>query len=238
MLAPFKQANPDVTIKYTGAGDNVPADRLDRRSGRKPAGHRDPSAARPDEGLREPARAKPINFSRAVIARNYAPVWLQLGSVNGQLYGLFFKGANKSTIWYNVPAFRAAGVRPAPTWPRFIASAKTVRGSGTPAYSIGGADGWTLTDLFENIYLRTAGGAKYDLLSSHKIKWTNPSVKVALRYMAQVLGDTGNIAGGTAGRAADRLPDLGQQRLQHRSRRRRWCSRVTSCRASSRRRTR
>ncbi len=34
-----------------------------------------------------------------------------------------------------------------------------------PAYSIGGADGWTLTDLFENIYLRQAGPEKYDQLS-------------------------------------------------------------------------
>ena len=31
--------------------------------------------------------------------------------------------------------------------------------------------------------------------------------------MAQIFGDTGNIAGGTYGRAADRLPDLGDQRL-------------------------
>ena len=45
-----------------------------------------------------------------------------------------------------------------------------------PPYSIGGADGWTLTDLFENIYLRQAGPAKYDLLTAHKIKWTDPSV--------------------------------------------------------------
>ena len=46
-----------------------------------------------------------------------------------------------------------------------------------PAVSIGGADGWTLTDLFENIYLRTAGPEKYDQLATHKIKWTDPSVK-------------------------------------------------------------
>ena len=37
--------------------------------------------------------------------------------------------------------------------------------SGVPAYSIGGADGWTLTDLFENIYIRTAGAEKYDQLA-------------------------------------------------------------------------
>ncbi len=61
------------------------------------------------------------------------------------------------------------------------------------------ADGWTLTDLFENIYLRTAGGAKYDQLSTHKLKWTDPSVKAALKVMAQVVGDVGNIPGRQVG---------------------------------------
>jgi alpha-glucoside transport system substrate-binding protein len=78
-------------------------------------------------------------------------------------------------------------------------TAKTLRASGAKAYSIGGADGWTLTDLFENIYLRSAGGANYDKLSTHKIKWTDPSVKAALRVMALIVGDSQNLAGGTAG---------------------------------------
>src|SRR5262249_35122992 len=77
--------------------------------------------------------------------------------------------------------------------------AKTLKNSGIDAYSIGGADGWTLTDLFENIYLRQAGASMYDKLSKHQIKWTDPSVKKALTTMGAVLNDTSNIAGGTAG---------------------------------------
>ena len=68
-----------------------------------------------------------------------------------------------------------------------------------PAYSIGGADGWTLTDLFENIYIRTAGAEKYDQLAKHEIPWTDQSVKDALAEMAKIVGDTDNIAGGQAG---------------------------------------
>ena len=199
VLAPFKKANPGVTIKYTGAGDNVPQIVSTAVQGGNPPD----IATLPQPGLMRDFASrgalKPITFARGTIARNYAPVWLKLGSVNGKLYGLFFKGANKSTVWYNVASFKAAGVKSPKTWPQFLAAARTVRGSGTPAYSVGGADGWTLTDLFENIYLRTAGGANYDLLSSHKIKWTHPSVKKALTAMGQVLGDSGNIAGGTSG---------------------------------------
>ena len=142
---------------------------------------------------------KPISFARGTIAKNYSPDWIKLGTVNGKLYGLVFKGANKSTVWYSVPAFKAAGVKSPKTFPQLVTAAKTLLASGVPAYSVGGGDGWTLTDLFENIYLRQAGPAKYDLLATHKIKWTDPSVKAALKSMAQILGDTSNVYGGTDG---------------------------------------
>jgi len=144
-------------------------------------------------------KLKPITFARGEISQNYGPNGVALGSVSGKLYGLFFKAANKSTVWYNVHAFKNAGVKPPKTWPQLLAAAKTIRGSGLPAYAIGGSEGWTLTDLFENIYIRTAGAQKYDQLTDHKIKWTDASVKQALKVMGQVLGDTANIPGGATG---------------------------------------
>jgi alpha-glucoside transport system substrate-binding protein len=199
VLAPFKKANPDVKIKYTGAGDNVPQIVSTAVQGGNPPN----IATMPQPGtvkdFAERGALKPIGFAHGAIVKNYAPVWLQLGTVNGKLYALFFKGANKSTVWYNVASFKNAGVREPKTWPQFVNAAKTIRASGQKAYSIGGADGWTLTDLFENIYLRTAGPAKYDQLSSHKIKWTDASVKNALKVMAQIFSDTNNIVGGKAG---------------------------------------
>jgi hypothetical protein len=150
---------------------------------------------------------KPITFAKTAIAQNFGPGGVTLGTVNGTLYGLFFKASNKSTVWYSVSAFKNAGIKPPKTWPELLNAAKTLRASGTPAFSVGGSEGWTLTDLFENVYLRTAGAAKYDQLTNHKIKWTDPSVKKALSTMAQVLGDTGNIAGGTAGALQTGFPD-------------------------------
>src|SRR5204863_6652707 len=43
------------------------------------------------------------------------------------------------------------------------------------------------------------GPAKYDALTTHKIKWTDSSVTKALKTMGQVLGDSSNLAGGTSG---------------------------------------
>jgi alpha-glucoside transport system substrate-binding protein len=199
VLAPFKKANPGIKINYQGAGDNTPQVVSTAVAG----GHPPDIATMPQPGtmadFAKRGALKPITFAKSTIAKHYNPVWLQLGTVNGKLYGLFFKGADKSTVWYNVKQFVNAGVKPPSSWPKFLQGAKTIRAAGETAYSIGAADGWTLTDLFENIYLRTAGQAKYDLLSTHKIKWTDPSVIAALKVMAQVVGDTNNIAGGKSG---------------------------------------
>jgi alpha-glucoside transport system substrate-binding protein len=199
VLAPFKKANPKLKIKYQGAGDNVPQIVSTAVQGGNPPD----IATLPQPGLMkqfaQSGDLKPITFARGIIAANYQPVWLSLGAVNKKLYGLFFKGGNKSTVWYNVKSFKAAGAKVPATWPQFLATAKTLKASGTPAYSIGGADGWTLTDLFENIYLRTAGPVKYDALTAHKIPWTDASVKNALTIMGQIFSDTSNLAGGTSG---------------------------------------
>jgi alpha-glucoside transport system substrate-binding protein len=199
VLAPFKKANPGVKIKYQGAGDNTPQVVSTAVAGGNPPD----IATMPQPGtmadFAKRGALKPITFARKAIAAHYKPVWLQLGTVNGKLYGLFFKGADKSTVWFNVKSFNNAGAKIPKSWTQFLSTAKTIRASGQKAYSIGAADGWTLTDLFENIYLRTAGAKNYDLLSSHKLKWTDRTVKQALRTMAQVVGDTNNIAGGTSG---------------------------------------
>src|SRR5207247_1931409 len=98
------------------------------------------------------------------ISQNFAPAWKALGTYNGKLYALVFKAANKSLVWYNVPSFKTAGVTPPKTWAQFLNVAKTLKASGTPAFSVGGADGWTLTDLFENVSLRMWGASKYQAL--------------------------------------------------------------------------
>jgi len=199
VIAGFHKKFPGVTVSYTSAGNDTPTVLKTRLAGGKPP---DVAAIGQPALVREFAKGgklKPLTFAQAEIRANYGPNGIALGSVKGKLYGLFFKAANKSTVWYNVKAFKNAGVTPPKTWPQLLAAAKTIRGSGLPAYAIGGSEGWTLTDLFENIYLRTAGAAKYDLLTDHKIKWTDPSVKKALGFMAQILGDTSNIPGGATG---------------------------------------
>ncbi|MFF2962070.1 ABC transporter substrate-binding protein [Streptomyces sp. NPDC057963] len=151
--------------------------------------------------------AKPVGAeAKAQLAKNYAKVWQDLGAVDGTQYGVYFKAANKSLVWYNAKAFENAGASEPKTWKDFLATAETVSASGVTPVSVGGADGWTLTDWFENIYLSQAGPEKYDQLAQHKIKWTDPSVKDALTTLAQLFGKPSLIAGGADGALQTEFP--------------------------------
>jgi alpha-glucoside transport system substrate-binding protein len=195
----FNKKYPNVTVKYNPAGDNTPTVLSTALSGGRPpdlASVGQPGLVKQFQGQ---GKLKDMEFARKDLEANFSPDVVKLGTIGGKIYSFIPKGANKSTVWYNVEAFKNAGVNPPKTWDEFLQAAKTVKASGTPAYSLGAGDGWTLTDLFENIYIRTAGADKYDQLSDHKIKWTDPSVKTALKTMADVFSDTSNIVGGTSG---------------------------------------
>jgi len=199
VIKAFNKKYPNVKVNYKPVGNDLPTVLATAVAGGHPPDMADIAQPGTVKQLATQGKLKPITYANSVISANFAPAWRKLGTFNGKLYALVFKAANKSLVWYNVPAFKAAGVKAPKTWAQLLAAAKVIKSSGTPAYSIGGADGWTLTDLFENIYLRTWGPAKYEALSAHKIKWTDPSVAAALKTMGQILGDTSNVAGGTSG---------------------------------------
>lgn len=83
--------------------------------GTKIAGKQPPDVAMiPQVGAIQQAAAKkwakPVGpEARAQLGQNYAEVWQELGSVDGTQYGVYFKAANKSLIWYNAAAFDNAG---------------------------------------------------------------------------------------------------------------------------------
>ncbi len=123
-----------------------------------------------------------------LVDANYSPPWRELGKYGGELYGVPFKAAHKSLIWYSPAALRRAGVRQTPprTWRELLRVANELSDKGVTPFSVGGADGWTLTDWFENVYLRTAGPEKYEKLRHRRIRWDDQSVREALRRLSDV----------------------------------------------------
>ena len=221
VLDGFTEENPDVNVQYDPAGDELPTVLATAVEGGNPPD----LAAVAQPGLiadfADQGALQPIDFATDTLEENFAESTIDIGRVDGELYGFLFKAANKSTVWHNVPLFEQAGVEPPETYDELLQAADTINQSGVPAYSIGAADGWTMTDLFENIYLRQAGPEMYDQLTEHEIPWTDQSVKDALETMAQIVGDEKNIAGGTAGALETDFPTSVRRRSK-RTPRLRW----------------
>jgi multiple sugar transport system substrate-binding protein/alpha-glucoside transport system substrate-binding protein len=125
------------------------------------------------------------------VKANFSGEWATLGTAGGKLYGVPIDASNKSTVWYDTKAFTNAGIKDTPdTWDDLIADGNTLSDSGVSVpIAVGGGDGWTLTDWFENVYMRTAGLDMYDKLTHHQIPWTDPSVTTALTTLKQIWGN-------------------------------------------------
>ncbi|MDQ3127750.1 MAG: ABC transporter substrate-binding protein, partial [Chloroflexota bacterium] len=136
-----------------------------------------------------------LGIDAAALAPNYAPGILDIGSVDGELYGIMVKFNSKSTFWYSPKKFTDAGVEVPKDWDAFNAVLKTLVDKGQKPLGLGAKDSWTLTDWFESIYVRQAGPEAYTKLFSKDGDWSDPTVVAAVKAMTDVLNDT-NVDGG------------------------------------------
>jgi alpha-glucoside transport system substrate-binding protein len=189
VLAEFTEQT-GTKVTYTSAGDEIATVLRTAIEGKKPP----QLAVLPQPGLlndlHEQEALQPINeIVGDAVDESWAPIWRELGSVDDELYGVFIKGSNKSTIFYSVGAFEDAEVEAPEDWEAFTAAASTLSDSGVTPLAIGGEAGWVLTDWFENLYIRVAGVEKYDQLTTHDIPWTDESVKQTLTTFAEILSE-------------------------------------------------
>ena len=140
-----------------------------------------------------------LGIDPASLEGNYPPGILDPGKVDGELYGIMVKFNSKSTFWYRPDKLTAAGAQPPKSWDDLKSLITTLQGKGdaTPL-ALGAKDSWTLTDWFEEIYLRQNGADAYKKLFSPDGDWTDPTVSKALDTMKEVINDK-NVPGGITG---------------------------------------
>jgi alpha-glucoside transport system substrate-binding protein len=192
-----------IKVKYTSARDFIPAIRTRLASGNPPD-----IAIVPRPGnlatLARQGVLKPLNslgFTSSYLNENYSGAWLTLGTVDGKLYGLPAKANSKSVIWYKPDSFAKYKFKVPTTWNQLITITKAYKAKGLTPWALGcgpGPSSWTLTDWFENIYVRTAGPDKYQSLFTGKLPFDDSSVVKALNMMTSVLNNN-YVAGGIQG---------------------------------------
>src|SRR5579885_3556 len=91
------------------------------------------------------------------IKSQYAPGWISLGTYQNKFYALFYKAANKATVWYSPNQFQANGYQTPATWDAMISLSNQIAGSGKYPWSMGvesgAASGWPATDWVAQIFL-------------------------------------------------------------------------------------
>jgi alpha-glucoside transport system substrate-binding protein len=206
-VTPFENET-GITVNYTGKGSN-----MDTALNSAIAGGAPPDVALvPDPGelntLAGEGKIQPLASILGSLTSNYSSAWNTLASHGGTLYGVWFKAANKNTIWYNPAEFAAAGLSSTPTtWEQLVSDASQLQAAGVTPFSLCSDVGWPIADFWQNVYLKTAGAADYDKLAAHNISWTDPTVTNAFTTMAQIVGQSSFLLGGTSGALSQLYPD-------------------------------
>jgi alpha-glucoside transport system substrate-binding protein len=194
MVAPWEQRTSS-KVDFTGTRD-ITAQLTVRVEGGNP-----PDVAIPAEvglfqefartGKLAPLSACPGLESR--VRAEYPQNFLDLGTVDGKLYGFFMKADSKGTIWYNPRFFREHGLQPLTAESKFddlISLSDRIRQTGIAPWSIGlesgQATGWPGSDWIQQILLNQSGAEVYDGVINGSIPYTDQRVKDAWERFGRI----------------------------------------------------
>lgn len=153
----------------------------------------------------------------------YAPVWDRLVFVpnraGGRPYGLPFKVADASVVWYRRRLFAEHGLRPPRTWDEWLRLNDRLVALGVAPLAVSAADGWMLTYVLANLVHAVCGPETYERLAQpadprhpadlarHARLWTGDAVVRAFTLFGEMLGRRGAVAGGVDTAATRQFPD-------------------------------
>ena len=133
----------------------------------------------------------------------YTDFWLELGSVDETLYGVWYRASVKSLVWYNPKVFEKNGYEIPKNWVEMLnLSDRLVLEGKTPwclGMESGDSTGWVGTDWVEDIMLRTVGAENYDRWIRNEIPFTDDSVGNAFKAFGIIALNEEYVSGGKKG---------------------------------------
>lgn len=129
------------------------------------------------------------------LGESYPRGWRQLVTLDGDLFGVWFKSAHKSLVWYRKDLFRQAKVLPPTSWAEWQQLNADLAAAGVAPLSLAAASGWVLTDWFENVLLGLDPTA-YRQLAGGGRDWGQPAVRQALTLLGQFWSQPNVLWGG------------------------------------------
>jgi alpha-glucoside transport system substrate-binding protein len=190
----------DIQTKYESVRDFLPVIRTRLASGNPPEVGIIPRPGVVAELARDESliALEDLGLDPDEINENYSETWTSLATVDDTVYGVVAKANSKSVIWYKPNSFEQEGFEIPTTWDQLLEITEQYNSKGKKPWAVGaqGRDNsWTLTDWFENIYARQAGGDNYTKLFNGDLPFNDQTVKDALTEMTKVVNDK-YVAGG------------------------------------------
>ena len=138
------------------------------------------------------------------VKADYPKAFIDLGTVNGALYGFFLKVDSKATVWYDPKVFTEKNLQPladGSTFDDLIALSDKSKAAGLPPWSIGmeagDGSGFPGTDWIQQIILNDDGADVYDGFVDGSIPFTDSRMKAAWEKFAQIALTPGYTAQGS-----------------------------------------
>ncbi len=196
ILQPFLD-ECDITLEYEGTRD------LAVYTTRIEGGNPPDIAGLPNPGMLAQFKDYMVPLDGIIDLSQYSSAWQSLGSVDGTVYGAFFKADTKSLVWYSPPVFEAMGYEVPTTWDGLMALSDQIVADGGVPWSCGiesgEATGWVSTDWIQDILLRTQGAEFVEKWARHEVPWTDPAIKEAFETYNNICASDTYALGGAQG---------------------------------------
>lgn len=146
----------------------------------------------------------------------YGDLWHPMLVRDGRLYGIPFKITHKSVVWYRRSVLEQCGLSEPRLWSEWLEVNESLASCGIAPLAVAGADGWAVTDFFENVLAGYAPDA-YRMLSSGSASLHEPpQVRTALARLGEMWAADGALYGGVAGSLTRQFADAVVQVFVHR----------------------
>ena len=139
----------------------------------------------------------------ATLTTAFGPDWVDLGTVDSSVYGIWMRSDPNSLVWYVPDVFETDGYSVPTSWEQLMALTEQIAAEGKTPWCFGmesgEASGWVGTDWVEDILLRTAGPDIYDQWVAHDIPFNSPPVKEAVETFGKIVRNDRYVRGGVVG---------------------------------------
>jgi alpha-glucoside transport system substrate-binding protein len=139
------------------------------------------------------------------VKADYPQAFLDLGTVDGTLYGFFMKVDPKANIWYDPKVFSDNNFTPlssGATFDDLIALSDTIKATGLAPWSMGmeagDGSGFPGADWIDQLILTDYGPTVYDDIIAGTVPFTDPQMKAAWEQFGQIALTAGYVTQGDA----------------------------------------